>query len=186
MEERGQVVFGPTVDAAGLTDQIRALQTKVYGEPADHDPALSPRTAALVVDGRVVAVLDILTKEIEHAGSTWTVSGVSWVLSDPDARRRGHGARLVSAVHQDLRTRPIDLVVFTCDRELVPFYESAGFEPTGAVLIGGTPDAPFPSDAFDVEKVTMMSFVSDRALARRSDFHDSRIALHPGSIDRLW
>jgi hypothetical protein len=52
------------------------------------------------------------------------------------------------------------------------------------VVVGGTPEDPFPSDAFD--KVTLGGFFTERARARRDAFVGARIELYPGAIDRLW
>ena len=54
----------------------------------------------------------------------------------------------------------------------------------GAVIVGGTPDAPFPSDQFD--KVTLASFFSRKAQRYAETFHHSSIELYPGDRDRLW
>lgn len=167
--------------------QAAALQTAVYGSVARHDPALSPRSVTLKVGGRVVAVLDILSKEIEHAGERWQASGLSWVLTHPEARGHGYGRALVRKAREQLLEEPIDLVLFTCDRPLQHFYVSSGFELLpGTVLVGGTPEMPFASDRPGFDKVTIGCFVSGRARARRSVFQGARIAIHTGDIDKLW
>ena len=170
-----------------VEDQVAALQKAVYGHLTPHDPTMSPYSITLEHDGRVVAALDVLSKQIEHAGQAWSAAGLSRVLTDPSRRHRGYGVQLVAKAREHLRQLPIDLVVFTCDTELTGFYESAGFELLpGTVLVGGTPQAPFPSDAPGFDKVTMASFVSDRARAAHGDFVGARIALYPGELDRLW
>lgn len=78
-----------------------------------------------------------------------------------------------------------DLGIFTCDRPLRGFYEGAGWQVLpGSVLIGGTPEAPLPSDLFD--KVTLAAFFTDHPRRHAKDFDCSRIELYPGDIDRLW
>ena len=52
------------------------------------------------------------------------------------------------------------------------------------MLVGGTPEDPFPSDRFD--KVTMAAFFTPRARRASARFTDTRIELYPGEIDRLW
>lgn len=52
------------------------------------------------------------------------------------------------------------------------------------MLVGGTPDAPFPSDQWD--KVTLAAFFSEKAQRGAREFVNSMIALYPGSIDKLW
>jgi aminoglycoside 2'-N-acetyltransferase I len=169
------------------TRQVAAAQTVVYGSAANHDPALSPVTLALVAEGGVVGVVDVLTKELVHAGRRYTVSGLAWVLVAPEHRGRGYGQRLIRDARRYLERSAIDLVVFTCDRPLLHFYESAGFTCLPeAVLVGGTATDPFPSDRPGFDKVVMATFVSARARRHASEFVGRRIALHPGEVDTLW
>jgi aminoglycoside 2'-N-acetyltransferase I len=150
-----------------------------------HDPALDPVSMLLVVDGRVVAALDILSKRIEHGGETYAARGLSTVVTDEELRGRGYGRTLVTAAREAIEASGADIGIFTCDRELGPFYESAGWQIVpGAVLIGGTPDDPFPSDQWD--KVTLAQFFGERAQRNASTFEHSRIGLYPGIVDRLW
>jgi GNAT superfamily N-acetyltransferase len=172
---------------AEVVRQVATAQTAVYGSPAAHDPALSPITLALLEDGIVVAALDVLTKTLVHVGQQYTACGLSWVLTDPEHRGRGHGRRLVGEALQHLRQSPVDLVIFTCDRALRRFYESAGYACLPeTVLIGGTPSEPFPSDQVGFDKVTMASFVSAKARRHSSNFGHCRVELYPGNIDKLW
>lgn len=139
----------------------------------------------LVDDGVVVAALDILRKELQHAGSTFQAGGLSTVVTRADLRGRGHGHRLVTAARATMADLHLDLGIFTCDRPLLPFYESTGWQHLpGTVLIGGTPNDPFPSDQPGFDKVTVAAFFTP--LARPAAFHGSRIALYPGQIDKLW
>jgi GNAT superfamily N-acetyltransferase len=177
---------------ASLLAGIRALDRQAWpGDPGvsprtpRHDPALRPVSMALVAGGRVLAALDILSKEIEHAGERYAASGLSTVVTDWAVRRHGYGRRLVAAAREAIEEGGADLGIFTCDRPLAPFYESAGWEIVpGAVLVGGTPEAPFPSDQWD--KVVLAAFFSAKARRGAASFADSRIALHPGLMDKLW
>ena len=54
----------------------------------------------------------------------------------------------------------------------------AGRSFPGAVLVGGTPDEPFPSDQWD--KVTLAGFFSAKARRGAASFAGARIALYPG------
>jgi GNAT superfamily N-acetyltransferase len=177
---------------AALLAQIRALDRQAWpdalGLPARsprHDPALRPVSMALVAGGRVLAALDILSKDIEHAGERYAVRGLSTVVTDQAVRGLGHGRRLVGAAREEIAASGADLGIFTCDRPLGPFYESAGWTIVpGAVLVGGTPQAPFPSDQWD--KVTLAAFFTAKAMRGAPSFADSRIELYPGHIDKLW
>ena len=84
-----------------------------------------------------------------------------------------------------MEARGADLGIFTCDSYLMRFYEGAGWKHLpGTVLIGGTPEEPFPSDQFD--KVTLARFFSAKAKDAEADFVGARIELYPGEIDTLW
>ncbi|MFE6741765.1 GNAT family N-acetyltransferase [Streptomyces tubercidicus] len=152
-----------------------------------HDPALRPVSMLLVDGATVLAALDILSKEIIHAGSRFRAAGLSTVVTRGTARGQGHGRRLVIAARAAMAAMDLDIGLFTCDRPLQPFYGSAGWQQLpGAVLIGGTPLAPFPSDRPGFDKVTMADFFSPLGRSHRSSFPHSRIEVYPGEIDRLW
>lgn len=141
----------------------------------------------LVEGGTVLAALDILFKEIVHAGRRFSAGGLSTVVTSKEERGRGHGRRLVTAAWESMITQSLDLGLFTCDRPLQAFYESVGWRVLpGAVLIGGTPRAPFPSDQPGFDKVTMSDFFSPAGRQAQASFYHSRIELYPGEIDKLW
>ena len=148
------------------------------GGTLTQDPALQPQSVLLVEDGRVLAALDILSKELLHAERRYRAGGLSTVVTRREARGRGHG--LVAAGNRDLG-------LFTCDRPLQGFDERADWQVLpGAGLIGGTPACPFPGDQPGFDKVTMAAFFSAQAQRRRSSFAHARIQLYPGEIDKLW
>lgn len=170
---------------------MRALQEQAWpGHQPDapdlaHDPALRPVSMLLLDGERVVSALDILSKEIEHAGQRFAASGLSTVVTEAAERGKGHGRRLVEAAREAIERSGADLGIFTCDTPLRAFYERAGWELLpGTVLVGGTPESPFPSDRFD--KVTMARLFSHRARELAGTFVGARIELYPGEIDRLW
>lgn len=178
-----------------LRAQALELQQQAWpsapGEPRDvrHDPALHPTTLLLLADdgATVLAALDILSKQLTHQGHGYAVSGLSRVVADRAHSGRGHGRRLVTAARETIALSGADLGLFTCDTPLRGFYESAGWQCLpGTVLLGGTPDQPFPSDRPGFDKVTMAALLSPAARAHAPDFRHARIALYPGSVDRLW
>ncbi len=171
--------------ALRLQEQAWPSEPGEAGDPS-HDPALAPYSLLLVDGaGTVLAALDVLSKEIGHAGEGWRVAGLSRVVTDRTRQRAGHGRTLVAAALAEIRADGADLGIFTCDRPLRGFYTSAGWrELPGSVLVGGTPEAPFPSDQWD--KVTMAAFLTPRARAAAPRFTGARIGLYPGDVDRLW
>lgn len=174
-------------------DQARAIRDIAWPpSPGQHaigpDPALDPLSALLLDEhDEVVATVTILRKHIQHAGRSWYAAGLSAVATRKDQRGQGHGHVLVVAAREAMAELDLDLGIFTCDRPLRDFYERAGWqELAGAVLIGGTPEDPLPSDHPDFNKVTMAIFFSDAARAHQEAFQNSRIALYSGNVDRLW
>jgi GNAT superfamily N-acetyltransferase len=185
------LTFAQQAVPPALQVQVVALEHQAWprsaSEPSTgHDPALQPVTMLLVDDREVVlASLSVLSKELRHDGRRYAASGLSAVVTDQSHRHRGHGHRLVTAARDQIAASGADLGIFTCDRPLAGFYQRAGWQIVpGAVLIGGTPDDPFPSDQFD--KVVMAALFTDHARAHAASFSNARIELYPGQIDRLW
>jgi hypothetical protein len=174
-----------------LRAQQVALQEQAWpseGEPDTapwHDPALRAVCVLLVDDARVVSALDLLSKPLAHDGETWEATGLSTVVTDRSRRGAGLASTLVRASHELIAGSGADLGLFTSDPDLRPLYEGAGWEVLpGTVLVGGTPEDPFPSDALG--KLTFGAFFTARAIAAHDRFVGSRIELFPGTVDRLW
>ena len=177
---------------AELPADLRAEQLRLHrqawpdSDEAGHDPQLNPLTILLLGSGRrVLATLDILSKDLAHRGQTYAASGLSAVVTDQAVRGRGFGLQLVRAARRAMAELGRDLGLFTCDTELAGFYVEAGWQLLpGTVLVGGTREDPFPSDQFD--KVTLGGFFTPHAREHVADFEQARIELYPGSIDKLW
>ena len=88
-----EIVSYPESDVPpALREQMLALHRQAWPRAdAGHDPALHPLSLLLVDAGRVLSVLDILSKEIEHAGERYAARGLSAVVTDEALRGRGHG-----------------------------------------------------------------------------------------------
>lgn len=178
---------------SGLARQVAELEAQAWpGASAGHDPALEPRSMLLTDEaGAVAASLALLYKEIPLAGRTYRAAGLSAVVARRDLRGRGFGGRLVAAARAALAADPaVDLALFSCDRDLAPFYEAAGFEILpGSVLVGGTPAEPLATDEPGFDKVVLAAFFTydeGRTDLVRAAFTGVRIPLYPGLIDRLW
>jgi GNAT superfamily N-acetyltransferase len=152
-----------------------------------HDPTLFPLLMLVVEDENVLAGLSLLHKEIVHCGQSYMVGGLSTIATRKSAQGRGLGRRIVTAAHQTLAESGLDLSIFSSERALVPFYESAGWhEVPGAVLVGGTPEQPLPTDLPGWDRAVLADFFTDKARSHKESFEHSRIELYPGEIDRLW
>ncbi|MCY0937336.1 GNAT family N-acetyltransferase [Streptomyces sp. H34-S4] len=152
---------------AGPAAQVAALEAQAWpGSAPGHDPALAPRAVLLLdADGRLAASLALLHKPVRLAdGRTYRAAGLSAVVTRADLRGRGYGSRLVAAARAELAADPaVDLALFSCDRELVPFFaQGAG-----------------PADGEGVDD-------EGRADEVRAAFTGIRVPLYPGTVDRLW
>jgi GNAT superfamily N-acetyltransferase len=174
------------LQAQVLTLREQAWPRSAGGPPAGHDPALRPVTMLLVDDrGSVLASLAILSKQITHHGQRFAASGLSTVVTDQSHRGRGHGHQLVTAARDEIAASGADLGIFSCDRELAGFYRRAGWRVLpGTVLVGGTPESPFPSDRLG--KLVLAELFTDHARAHAASFDQACIELYPGEIDTLW
>lgn len=173
-----------------LRAQIRALHEQAWpasGEGPAHDPGLTPVTVALFTGGTVVAVLDVLTKRLDHDGQQYHASGLSSVITDQHSRHRGHGTRLVRAAHAVIAASGADVALFSCDRPLAGFYAAAGWQLlAGTVLVGGTSEDPLATDAPGFDKVVLGDFFTAHGRRNSGRFVGVRVELYPGPIDRLW
>lgn len=152
---------------------------------ADHDPALDPFRVVRRADGIAVATLAILSKTVRVGDRSWALSGLSAVVTHPDHRGLGHGRALCLEARGLMARRGADVGIFTCDADLVPFYEGCGFSVLpGTALLGGTPDDPLIST--HLAKTTLAAFFTDDAMACRALFVGASIPLFPGLQDRLW
>jgi GNAT superfamily N-acetyltransferase len=174
---------------AAVRRQIALLERAAWPDAVSaklsHDEALRPVCLALLDGEAVVAALAVLSEDLVHAGERYEASGLSAVVTDPGRRRRGYGSRLVGAALALMTESGTDVGLLTCDRELETFYARAGWTALrGAVLVGGVPADPLPSDGLG--KTVMAAFLSERARRNAAAFRRARIALYPGTIDRLW
>ena len=96
-----------------LRDQVVALQDQAWppddaaaeGAGPIHDPALLPISLLLLDGDRVVSALDILSKELVHAGARLQASGVSTMVTDEAERGKGFGSILVEAARDQMEAR---------------------------------------------------------------------------------
>ena len=172
---------------AAVRAEVAALDRLAWPSStgADHDPALDPFRLVRRADGVAVATLAILSKSVPVGDRPWSLTGLSAVVTHPEHRGQGHGRALCLAARDVMAQRGADVGIFTCDADLVPFYEGCGFAVLeGTVLLGGTPDDPLISS--DLGKTTLADFFTDEAAAARAQFVGARIRLYPGTRDRLW
>lgn len=147
-------------------------------------PDTHPTSFVLLSDRTVVSHVAVPRKEISHKGQSYQAFGISEVVTHPDCRRQGYGARLLKEAAAYIAGNSPDISLFTCVPSLVPFYAHAGWEHyAGTVLVGGTRDNPFRSDSLGL--ATMMRLYSDKARRNRHAFQETDIELELGER-KLW
>lgn len=187
-EERpGSVVRWTRQDGgAELKEKIRELQAAAWpefaGEPWPEKEHLV--SFCRMVDGRLAAHVSVVGAGFTLHGREYSVRGVAEVVAHPDFRGKGLTLGLLRKVRAYIRHCGADVCVFTCQPELVPLYEKAGWQACPDVcLTGGSGEKPFPSR--DLGLVVMMELLSPRAIGHAGDFFDVEIKLPLGE-NKLW
>ena len=151
-----------------------------------HDLSLNPICVMLVnKDGRILSYAAILSKKISHEGNSYQIAGLSCVATQQNQRSLGYGKKVVEVATQlIIENNAIDVGLFTCDHNIVPFYSKCGWSTLNdSYLIGGTREKPFPSNEHG--KTTLIRFLSDKAKKNAKDFSKSPIYLELKEGD-LW
>lgn len=130
-------------------DKIIELENTAW--PSDKDPIFpsAPNTyvSSLVIldDDLAVSHVAILRTTLNHKGNIYLAYGLSEVVTHPDYKGKGLASQLI------LKARDImgeNLIIFTCAKDLVPFYEKQGFTSlVGTCFVGGSKEKPFRSDS---------------------------------------
>src|SRR5205823_1594193 len=74
-------------------------------------------------------------RDIEHAGQTYNVFGLSTVFTYPAFRKAGHAQRVVNAASDYIRQSEADLAMLFCGHPLRQFYSGCGWEPIDSARI---------------------------------------------------
>ncbi len=113
----------------------------------------------------IVAHAAVAAKNVTHADQKYRVYGLCSVFTYRAFQGRGLGQRVVAAASDYIDSQAdADIGLLFTRRELVGFYEGAGWVPMdGMTVMIGEPAAPSPD-------YPMMRFVSARAKADRPNF----------------
>ena len=150
-------------------EQIIALEQTAW--PSGADQAVFPSAPhtyvtsfAFFEHGKAVCHVGIRKALLLHNGVNYLAYGISEVVTHPSFR------------HQGLATRLLGLSA--------EFILSQGADPCpNSCLVGGTRQQPFRSDLLGL--ITMIRFISDRAIAHRQAFEQTDIFLELGQ-GQLW
>jgi GNAT superfamily N-acetyltransferase len=82
----------------------------------------------VIVEGEaLVSHGHVRRRTVEHRGRAWAVDAVSSVFTYPDFRKAGHGARLVRAISDHVRTAGADLGMLFAGERVRRLYEGSGW-----------------------------------------------------------
>jgi GNAT superfamily N-acetyltransferase len=138
-----------------------------------------PVSLMLIEGELLIAHVNVVWKELDHAGQRFKAYGLTGVFTYPSFRGQGHGLRLVQHATQYIETQDADIGLFNCDAGLVSFYQRAGWQPMleTQTLIG---PATHPEI---VDEILMMRFLSPHGQRYQSAFASG--AVYFGS-DSTW
>ena len=103
---------------------------------------------------------------ITHAGESYDVRGVGGVFTYPAFRNEGHGAQVVAAFSDNIRSSDADVGMLFTGPDLHPFYRRSGWTTVNRDgVYYGDPEQPEHSDAH-----LMILPVSEKGIAHRADF----------------
>ena len=115
-------------------------------------------------------------RTVEHAGVSYKTGALSSVFTYPAYRKLGHGARVVAAATQHLRSRGADIAMLFTGAPRRGFYERLGWEPIeGARILYGEAGATPQQE----EGLTMMLFLSEKGRQARPIFESEAVHVGP-------
>ncbi|MGL5626597.1 MAG: GNAT family N-acetyltransferase [Candidatus Rhabdochlamydia sp.] len=133
---------------------------------------LSPVVFFVRLEKHVVSYCVVLFKEIFHFGNTYKAAGLSYVCTQTEYRNQGYGSQIVKTATQFIENSNVDIGLFSCDTELIGFYEQHGWllAPDVSILLGGL-------SSIACHKAVMLQFFSLKALKDRVLFQSTVINL---------
>ena len=172
-----------------LTEKIIALEETAWPSAIStpHFPS-APDTYVtsfvLMEKEKAICHVGIRKSELLHRGVSYIAYGLSEVVTHPDYRRQGIGTKLIKTAADFILSARPDISIFTCDPIRTGFYSNGGWQVLkGGCLVGGTQQTPFRSDSLGL--VTMIRFLSEKAIAHQRDFENADIFLSLGE-GQLW
>jgi GNAT superfamily N-acetyltransferase len=142
--------------------------------PDDH-----PLSFLLVENNLLLGHVNVVWKQLAHAGDEFKAYGLTGVFTYPSARGQGYGLELVRHATSYIDSQDADVALFNCDPAVVPFYQRAGWAPLPDTTTWvGSEDARERCD-----EMLMMRFISAKGQRCRPQFE--RGDLYFGS-DSTW
>ncbi|WP_051229478.1 GNAT family N-acetyltransferase [Paludibacterium yongneupense] len=163
-------------------EALKRLLTRVW--PGDEAPdlpwfdaCLEPYSVWIAQNGIALAHAAILHKTVRVGGESFLACGLSCVATDPDFRGRGLGRRVLADATWTLLEGRADFAVFTCDRELLPFYAESGWREADALVLRAGEGAAALSSEHMPDKAVLLRLMSPRARAAAAHFSHGVLTL---------
>ena len=173
----------------GIEEKIMALEETAW--PSETGQKIFPSAPdtyvtsfVLLENDKAICHVGIRKTLLIHRNIQYSAYGLSEVVTHPDYQRQGIGTKMIQKAAAFIASEKPDISIFTCEPKRVPFYTNGGWKPLrNACFVGGTKQTPFRSDSLGL--VTMINFLSKKAVAHKEDFQNTDIFLALGE-GRLW
>jgi hypothetical protein len=151
-----------------------------FGDKLWNVKATSRARLFVLMEGeKLISNAEANFRELEHAGGTFTVGGLSTVFTYPAYRNGGHARQVVAAATKLLDESDADLAMLFCGEPLQRFYASFGWEPAANAQIRyGDRAAP---DVYS-GGVVMMRFITTKGRDARRAFESEPVYVG----ERTW
>lgn len=128
-----------------------------------------PVSFVLTENNLLISHVEVVWKELKHAGNTYKTYGLSGMFTYPSFRKQGYGQELVASAKKYIESQDGDIVLFTSCVQ--GFYEKAGFlRLDKAKVLKGDPNNPETEN----ESVFML-FLSEKGKQGQKDFEEKPI-----------
>lgn len=173
---------------AKIAEEIISLENTAWPDTESSEFPSAPDTYAssfvAFEKGKVVCHVGIRKSVLFHKGEEYMAYGLSEVVTHPCYQKRGIATETIRKASAFIVSQKPDISIFTCAKDKVGFYTNCGWKAVpGAHFIGGTSEKPFRSDELGL--VTMMRFLSDKAIKNAKDFENADIVFELGE-GQLW
>ena len=146
--------------------------------------SLFPISLVYIENDNVISHALISRTQIYISNRCYTAFGLGSMVTKQQFRRKGYGRILFKNVTEYMNNEKADIGIFTCDPELISFYNCIGWDITkSSPLIGGSIEKPFPST--QINKVTLIQLFSDAAKVEKNNILKKPIFIELGE-GKLW
>ena len=179
-----------------IVDLINGLFREGTGQdvrtdyPLVYEPTMLKNRRIVKVDGKIVAHVPVLPREVVGGGDRFTVGMISATLTHPDYRHRGYATLCLRDCVRTMEEEGWPLSVLWTQEATFPFYQNSGWEAVasqGWVYRVGPADAElFAQGPFDVVPLDATNSDALDAVIRVHDAQPDRFARTAGQHEALF